>query len=332
MTEPTPNNASELLEDQLIVSEVDNPYVFTAKGYVNVGMGTITGLASQTMSLNENEHGIHPLTVFTEKGISMLRLANDGTYTRSDEISREVANKDNPCIIETDGPVYFASKRGLMVLVGSQVKCVSEQLSGKTNVFTIGGLQLVTDLGDFCDYLKSAFIAYDYRDTLLWIFNPNYTTCYIYAIKSGTFSKFTPSTRITTAVNDYPDYILQSGTNVYSLIDRQDINKDGTTVGSVFTPYRYIANMLTRPMKLENALALKSIMQIRHIKQFNSSAGMTMRMFASNNLTNWVELNSLRGVPWKYYRFRFDFTRLIATDRFAGSVVVTQERRTDKLR
>jgi hypothetical protein len=43
-------------------------------------------------------------------------------------------------------------------------------------------------------------------------------------------------------------------------------------------------------------------------------------------------LHSLRGTPWKYYKFRFTFTNLIATDRFAGTMLITQERRTDKLR
>ena len=191
------------------------------------------------------------------------------------------------------------------------------------------------------DFLKNAFIAYDYRDSLLWLFNGTSRYCYLYAIKSGAFSKYdfgdngaTPPVdiKVTNVVNNYPDYLLQAGSTIYSLIERNDINKDGTTSGNVFTPYRYAANMLTRPMKLENALTLKSIMQIRHIKQINQSASMTMRLFASNDLGHWVELGSLRGTPWKYYRFRLNFSNLIATDRFSGTMLVTQERRTNKLR
>ena len=41
---------------------------------------------------------------------------------------------------------------------------------------------------------------------------------------------------------------------------------------------------------------------------------------------------SLRTKPWKYYRFRYNFSGLLATDRFAGTVLITQERRTNKLR
>ena len=87
-------------------------------------------------------------------------------------------------------------------------------------------------------------------------------------------------------------------------------------------------------MKLENALALKTIHQIVHIKQMEGN--LALRIFASNNLetaaNSWVELHSLMGTAWKYYKLQYDFTNLKATDRFAGTVVVTQEVRTNKIR
>jgi hypothetical protein len=317
--EPTPITDEEIITDRIFVSEVDNPFAFSSKGDVTIRMGGIIGMASQTMALGEMEHGIHPLTVFSEKGISLLRLASDGTYTRSDEVSREVCNNQRS-ITETDGPVFFSSEKGLMVILGADVKCVSEQLCGKS-------------AEPFQKYLKNAFIAYDYRDSLLWIFDGaehngviGSNTCYIYSIKTGTFSKCRLDGIVENAINNYPDHLLQSGEHVFSLLNRVNINDDNGT---------YAATMTTRPMKFENALALKSIMQIIHIKQIESGT-VTMRIFASNNLdkdsTTWVELHSLRGEPWKYYKFRFDFANWKATDTFAGSVVVTQERRIEKLR
>jgi hypothetical protein len=208
---------------------------------------------------------------------------------------------------------------------GVAVQGVSEQLCGKT----VTGQDLMT-------FLNSAVIAYDYRDSLLWIFDTSTHVvgqdtvvgskyCWIYSIKSGTFSRyeFDSGIIVTNVVNNYPDYLLQAGTNVYSLLERSDINDDIED---------YQASMTTRPMKLENALALKSIMQIRHIYDFAAGTGMKLRIFASNNLDNWAELHSLRGMPWKYYKFQYDFEHLTATDRFAGTMLITQERRTDKLR
>lgn len=316
----------ERIVNRVFVSEVNNPWLFTSKGDVTVGNAKIVGMATQTMALGQEEHGIHPLTVFTESGVYALKLNSEGIYLVSDLFSREVcANAKS--ITETDGAVFFASDKGLMVVVGSQVKCVSEQLSGKTNTFKDGNnVSLITDLGNFCDFLKTCIIAYDYRDSLLWLFNKTSTICYIYSIKSGTFSKYNFGTGnvINNVVNAYPDYLLQDSAKVYSLIERDDINVEAATAAS------YTGRILTRPMKLENALALKSIMQIRHIKDMQGS--ITLRLFASNNLDNWVELPSLRGTPWKYYRFCYDFANLKATDRFAGTMLITQERRTNKLR
>jgi hypothetical protein len=148
----------------------------------------------------------------------------------------------------------------------------------------------------------------------------------------GTYNLQQTTGGITSVVNDYPDTLMQlSNGSVYSLLQRPQAIDDTHT---------YDAVLETRTMKLENALALKSIMQIRHILQFHpytadgvqKKGTMTLRIFASNNLDNWVELHSLRGTPWKYYKFRYVFKDMKATDRFAGTMLITQERRTNKLR
>ena len=81
-----------------------------------------------------------------------------------------------------------------------------------------------------------------------------------------------------------------------------------------------------------DALALKSIRRMQNVRRFTADGAVSVRVFASNDLSVWSELQSLRCMPWKYFRLLFDFSRLKATDRFAGTVIVTQERRTNKLR
>jgi hypothetical protein len=249
-------------------------------------------------------------------------------------MSREVALESNPCLTQTDSLVFFASKKGLMVCDGSSVTCVSEQLRGLNT------------------FLEDAFIAYDYAHSMLWIVK-NYNAqgasqpCYVYNLKTGTFSRYIQTqSQFRSMCNIYPNTLLCNLDNtLYSLMDIPQEDIDGNQYNGVIE---------TRPMKLENALALKSIMQVRHICQFSpytvtethedpethenvettetQCGTMTLRIFASNNLDNWVELHSLRGTPWKYYRFHFDFANMKATDRFAGTMLITQERRTNKLR
>lgn len=336
----------EMLANYIIQSEVNNPLVFKAEGYFRVGTGKIMAMSSTTQALSEGQFGQFPLLVFSESGVWALTVADTGYYNSIHPISREVCN--NPkSVTQTDGAVFFVSKKGLMVIVGSQVKCVSEQLSGKTKTNA-----LLTDEISFNEFLQDAFIAYDYRDSLLWIFNTtvitSYQQPYIYSIKSGTFGRVTDDLfdtfLVTNAVNDYPDYLLSAGVFFYSLMDRPDINADGTMVNNAFVPNTYSASLFTRPLKLENALALKSILQVKHITDFTpysvtnngvtttQQGSLTLRIFASNNLKDWFEVTSLHGTPWKYYRFRYDFANLRATDRFAGTMLITQERRTNKLR
>ena len=317
--------APEKLPNYIITSEVNNPWVFQAEGYNRVGVGEIIGMSTTTMALSQDQFGGTDLIVFTDNGIWGMKVDGTGLYQSIHPFSREVCN--NPkSITQTDGAVFFSSEKGLMIAWDGGVKCVSEQLNGKESLFSgeVG-------MGNFRNYMEDCFIAYDYRDSLLWIFNNNRQTnpdyCYVYSIKTGTFGKFRFDTPITNVVNDYPDYLLQTtnqqdGGLLLSLTGRTNINLDDAD--------DYSGLMITRPMKLENGLALKSIMQIRNISYMEGS--MTLRIFASNNLNDWVELHSLRGMPWKYYRFRYDLSDMKATDRFGGSVLITQERRTNKLR
>ncbi len=326
----------ESLPNYILTSEVNNPFSFLAEGYNRVGTGEVLAVTANTEALSDGQFGQHPLLVFSKNGIWGLHLDGTGLFISSDIVSRDVCN--NPkSVTQTDNAVFFSTEKGLMVIVSSKVTCVSEQLSGKST-------------SPFAAFLRTARIAYDYRDSLLWIFDGashtsnNVTTigspiCWVYSIKSGTFARYDfGNVTIVSSVNNYPDTLLQSGTKVYSLLERDNINEDNST---------YNATIKTRPMKLENGLALKSIMQIKHIKYFAPYTtsevvdGQTIttqwpqsafKIYASNNLMDWVEIQSLRGTPWKYHKFRYDFSGLKATDRFAGTVLVTQERRTDKLR
>lgn len=321
---------SEELYNQIATSEVNNPFVFTAAGYNTIGNGKIMAMSTLTQALSQGQFGQYPLLVFSTDGIWAMSVDGTGLFQSIHPMSREVCNNSGS-ITQTDGAVFFTSKKGLMVVVGSQVRCVSEQLSGKTGGFSVGNVSVVKDMGHFGSFLEHCFIAYDYRDSLLWLFDgathngvKGLRYCYVYAIRSETFAKYDFGADIITSVcNDYPDYLLQSGGSAFSLTGRSDINADAT---------EYSGTVLTRPMKFDNALALKNIRRMQNVRRFTADGAVSVRVFASNDLSVWSELQSLRCMPWKYFRLLFDFSRLKATDRFAGTVIVTQERRTNKLR
>lgn len=319
--EPVPSaDRFELLPNYIITSEVNNPFVFRPEGYFKVGTGKIIGCSTITQALSEGQFGQFPLLVFSESGIWALTVGSTGYYTSIHPISREVCSEASS-ITQTDGAVYFVSEKGLMVIVGNAVKCVSEQFDGKVfdNAAPFG---FVLD-GDFETYLKGCRIAYDYRDSQLVIINPSATFQWVYNMKSSTFSKaHLIEGAVGNILNDYPDSLLQaSDGKVYSLLKKPDQNADNEDYDCV---------LLTRPMKLENGLALKTIMDMKNIGTMEGSLVVTI--YGSNDCQHWMEVPSLTGIPWKYYRFKIVFSDMKATDRFSGTLLVTQERRTNKLR
>lgn len=319
------NMEPEGIPNKILVSEVDNPFVFSLNGYVTVGNGTIMGMAANTAALGQGQFGQHPLFVFSTDGIWALSTNTVGTYTSVHPFSREVCNNANS-ITQTDNAIFFSSEKGLMIITGNTVKCVSEQMNGKNLSVQqeFGVPAAVQSNVSFKDYLKTCKIAYDYKDRQLWLIGgANYH--YVFNMNGGTISKVFDINHIYYTADNYPDTLIQvegqGGYDVLSLLNKPDINSDEST---------YDGYLLTRPIKFKSVLTLKSISQMKHILLMNGSV--SIKLFASNDCKQWVELHSLRGKPWKYYRIAYTFTNMKATDRFAGTVFLVEERRTEKLR
>lgn len=312
---PTENMKDEYLLNQIFTSEVNNPFVFKAEGNNSLDVQNIIGMATMTTALSQGQFGQYPMIVFTNDGIWAMQTNAEGVYTSIVPLSREVCN--NPkSITQTDGAVFFSSEKGLMVIVGSEVKCVSEQLNGKYT-------EEITPLQNILK--DSGLIAYDYRDSLLWILDDATGTIYIYNIKAGAFAQFKwQGELLFNVVNHYPDTLLQDEVgNVYSLLSKPNINSDEFDT--------YEASIETRPMKLEDAFAFKSLRQLKNV--FDSESGTcTLKIEASNDMKTWTEITSLKGKGWKYFKFKYTFANMKATDRFAGTIIVTQQRFDNKLR
>lgn len=324
------NDTKELLSNYIITSEVNNPWVFQTDGYNVVGTGRILALASVTTALSVGQFGDFPVVAFTDTGIWALPIDRDGSLLPAKPKSRDVL-RNTKSVTQTDSAIFFVSQKGLMIFNGEKVACVSEQLNGKD-------IEFDGEVSPTLPPFSLVDMAYDYRDSLIWMVHSS-RYAWVYSIRNGSFCKFDFGTRtvppgpgetdptevpnvVSMTVNDYPDNLFKVGNTLVSLINRPNINSDVNE--------DYSARIITRPLKLENGLALKTILQMRHIKDISGSMG--VRIFASNNLNEWTELHSLGGIPWKYYRLRYDFSGLKATDTFAGTVLTTQERRSVKLR
>lgn len=355
--QPTAVTDSELLEGQIMVSEVDNPWVFTALGNITVDRGKILGMATQTVALGQEEHGIHPMIVFSEKGITTLRLNKEGVYERSDDLSREVCI--NPAsIIETDGAVFFASKKGLMMVVGESVTCVSGQMNGR--VFDYG-ISLTPLAGDtdwaqtvsrcadtvtFNQYLQDSrmFMAYDYTDSRIHIISPNHGYEYVYNIGDGTISKSILPVPMTSAVNNYPDYLLNGytertveveGEQPTVVLDRKIYSFYGKPLEEDLNNGFVMAFLLTRPMKFGGPVSQASLRELVNVGMWNNSAEpkslVKTEIYLSDDLQHWYNATSRFGAAARYFRLAL-FLKMKPRERLSGTVITSQERRGNNLR
>ena len=74
------------------VSEAENPLVFPAKNSVQVGSAIIRALAANTRPISEGQFGEAPLYAFTDEGVWVLMLGEEGTYQTRQPASRDICS------------------------------------------------------------------------------------------------------------------------------------------------------------------------------------------------------------------------------------------------
>jgi hypothetical protein len=117
-----------------------------------------------------------------------------------------------------DNGVFFSSDKGLMVVQGTDVACVSDVIKGtpkptknKVKENATANVSLVELNGDisnvdFVEYLKDCHIVYLYKKNKLLITNKNKDYSYLYSIVGGVFTKL--STAYDYSIPFYPNDLL----------------------------------------------------------------------------------------------------------------------------
>lgn len=297
------------------VSEAENPLVFPAKDSVQVGSSIINALAANTRPISEGQFGDAPLYAFTDEGVWVLMLGEEGTY-----IARQPANRDicsNPKgILQIDDAVLFPTERGIMMQQGRESVCLTDVLDDypfdfrsiyshstkdKTYPNKLLALGKIPESDvkyvRFRKYLEEADMIYDYYDSRIIVFNPNYTYAYVYSLKSKMWG--TMHNVFNKRVNIYPESYAT--------------NKAGKILDVyVKEPTENIPFFLcSRPLTLGQD-AYKTMFDCITRGYFSSvQAGKCGTvLFGSNDLTNWyyvgssvnMYLRNLVGSPYKYFR------------------------------
>lgn len=302
------------LSNTVYVSEVNNPFQFSAVNTVSVGSGSLLGIVPAVEALSQGQFGEYPMYAFTDEGVWSLRPNDQGVYTTVRPVSRDVCNNADS-ITQIDHSVIFSTAQGLMMLNGTTTTCLSDTLDaldsfsldslpGLKDYFSKQGVDIsATPSAPFRSFLNGALELYDYANKRIIVYNPTtdsngsqiYSYAYVYYLKSKNWG-IVPSNAVASA-NTYPDAIAQ--------------DSDGNIINWSLPDYlnAYKGVIVTRPLKLDCIDIFKTVdtviqrgkLRREHVAQI---------LYGSNDLINWfpvwssnnIYMGNFRGTPYKFFR------------------------------
>lgn len=319
------------------VSESENPLVFPAKNSVQVGSSVISALAANTRPISEGQFGEAPLYAFTDEGVWVLMLGEEGTYVARQPANREICSNPNG-ILQIDDAVLYPTNRGIMMQQGRNSICITDQLDGCPFNFMdmkYANQIIATNKTEseeisyirFRDYLKSADMIYDYYDNRIIVFNPNQAYAYVYSLKSKMWG--TMKNVFNKRVNIYPE---SYATNKEGKILNVYVEEPSSN-----TPYF----LCSRPLTISDKEVYKTIFTCiaRGYFQKGTNGKCAIVLYGSNNLFDWYliktsineYLRGMAGSPYKYFMVAL-IGNLATNESISGLSAEFQERLQNKLR
>ncbi|MBQ7280618.1 MAG: hypothetical protein IJR13_07855 [Bacteroidales bacterium] len=317
--------------NKLYTSETNNPFVFPPTSINTVGSGVIIGLSAAAKALSQGQFGQFPLYAFTDEGIWSLAVSSTGGYNSVQPLSRDVCiNKKS--ITQLDSAVLFCSQRGLMLVSGSDVSCISEAIQNIRHFNPVTELPLSAHLAilsglptsssiypdiPFREYLSKADIFYIYTRQLIIVYRSDKNYSYAYSLSGKQWTTIVEDEPITNHLNSYPDAIALRNVpyrTVYGTIaytqdvynySREDYNTDPAE-GPVFFSRSLL---LSRAINLDYPNSLKTITSLIQRGDFERGHVRTI-LYGSRDLRHWIYVASSRdhfvrgfsGTPYKYFR------------------------------
>lgn len=249
-------NDPEEIKNVLKVSNLNNVFSFPPDQTYQFNT-EIIGMQSNVVAMSQGQFGIFPLYVFTKEGIFAMQVATSGDIVYSSvsaPVTRDVCNNPDS-ICGLDQMVAFSTDRGLMVINGSQVQLISEEMKGYLpscfdssnilyEIISFAGMNECLENVKFEDFLVDCKIGYNYRRNEIIVSNGTYNVCFVYSIDSSSWYKI--SRNIGTIVNAFPYMWAVSGNYIYDL---NNLTRNSADIA-----------IITRPMKF-GGLAKKKIIQ-----------------------------------------------------------------------
>lgn len=355
--DPTPFIVDKYVDDfnTLYQSASSNPFVVESrKDFPD----SIVGVSLITAPLSQGQFGYADLYVFTKEGIYTISAAADGSFGQYKYLSSSVALDGTICQLEQ--AIAFVSERGLMLLVGSQIRCLSDKMLDRSfNIAQLDGFgalleadstyrcmkNAATDTMPFFEFIRDCTIIHDVAGNRLLMMKKFASDgimgyCYVYDFASDSFHKcLTPydsngQYNFSRSLNSYPDAIaifVKTGTFVAVSCNRSNSSGRGTAASYQVNP----CLLVTRSINFDETYARKRINRIRIRGTWDTAqpvySSVQYVLYGSMNGNTWVRLTSLHGASYKFYRIavlallkpwdRISWIDVDYTATFGGSVM-----------
>lgn len=223
MTDVAFNSVNPYLSylNKMFYSEVGNPFVFPVANRQTFDE-EVLACAVANRALSQGQFGQYPLYVFTKGGIYSMATTAVGTFASVVPLSRDVALSAE-AIKSIDRAVVFTTAKGVMLLSGSEVTCLSTEMNGQH--YTIDPevmlilnqddtwnefVPLLTDTTPFMEFMANVRYAYDYAGGRLLCFNPSKAYAYVYMSASSTWHKISlpAGVEYDAMLNSYPETLI----------------------------------------------------------------------------------------------------------------------------
>lgn len=327
-----PDNPEIDLSSYIFASVPGNPFVFPAASRNQLGVGKVLAIASATKALSQGQLGQFSLLAFATDGIWALPVNKSGSYGDPQSISREVITNAKG-LLQLDQSIAFVTKRAISQLMGSDVKSISDTLSGPMRDLStlLGYLPATKEMHNLIGAVQNAEALYDFANRRLLYFikeDEAFTgDVLVMCADDDAWAFKSLGSTVKGIYNSYPyPYIHKADGKLVQLSEPYDNKDEGAYEGII----------VSRTIKSEGVRnAVRGFFQDYDIDLSGDTDKRPMLMiWGSDDNRTWHyvgksnarEMSRLAGRIYKYFRIAVKFTGMKKNDLYHSLDLDIQER------
>ena len=343
-TELSPSDSGCISYSNLVkASDVNDPFTFKDGNSCECGRGSVVAVATSATPTSQGQFGQYPLFAFCTDGVYAIGIGTDGTIQNCSPFSTDIISGPE-ALVNVGRDIVFATMNGVFSIGenGRTMLMQVDNVDRHTFPDEIGNVRLNewfdATLADH-NIIRPSWkplnvfmasdvkMAYDYQNNRIILYNPGVNYCYLMDAASKRWSVL-PNT-FSNNLNPVAQCLMVEA-------DKEIVTDYST---DIVIP-SHSAYWITRPFKLGDLNAFKTIRAIVQRGVFKDSSKVQQALFGSNDLQHWVpvksskspKLRNLMGSGYKYFRLAVFFKDMEQDENIVGASIGFDVRMNNKIR